>query len=367
MTQKAPLEPLNLIISQQDLLRSQAVARLKQRMVEEGVDLDLDAQTIEAEALDISSFIAATTTLPFLSPLRLVVLQNVDLLKAQDERTTAIIDYCRDPNPTTVLALTAQRLAKTTKLYKAIAEKGLVIDRKAPAKADLPQHVVLMCASAGLQASLPVATTLINLVGDDLASLNSAIEQLAAYKATTTPTKDAADSSSTGDGADSPTLTALTQREVTELISETAEVKAWEFTDALAAKDAARALDILHRLTVTEGESVHYLIVFLSASKLRELLTARVLIERGQVGADALMRQLNSQPSVSKSGKSRSIAPWLAQRIMGQAGRFEVADLREGLRNLAEVEYILKTSPPQLGRLALVRWLLELTSLELTS
>jgi len=361
MTQKAKLQPVNLIISQQDLLRNEAIARLKQRMVEEGVDLELDAQTLEAEEMDIGSFASATATLPFLSPLRLVVLQNIDLLKASDERTQAVIEYCQNPSPTTVLAITANRVAKTTKLYKAVAENGIIIDRKAPTKSDLPQHVSLMFAQAGLEAKLPVATTLINLVGDDLASLSSAIKQLAAYKQADIPAGDTTDTAADPETDSNVTLIPVSQREVAELISETAEVKAWEFTDALAGKDLAGALDILNRLTKSEGEGIQFLVVFLSAGKLRELLTARVLIERGEGSPDALMRQLQSQPALTKSGKNRSVAPWLAKRIMSQAQRFNVAELREALRGLVEVEYTMKTSPPQLGRLALVRWLLELT------
>ncbi|MCL2379615.1 MAG: DNA polymerase III subunit delta [Coriobacteriia bacterium] len=351
---KAKLQPINLIISQQDLLRNEAITRLRQRMVEEGVDLELDSQVIEAEQTDVGSFVSATATLPFLSPLRLVILQNIDLLRASDERMQAVIDYCENPNPTTVLAITANRLTKTTKLYKAVAKNGLIIDRKAPAKADLPQHVNLMFQRAGLKADPAATKTLINLVGDDLTSLNSAIAQLAAYKATDT------DSVAGTEKPSGQILIPVTQREVAELVSETAEVKAWEFSDALAAKDVASALDILNRLTKSEGEGVQFLIVILAASKLRELLTARVLIERGEGSADVLLQQLQSQPSIAKSGKNRAIAPWLAQRIMKQAGHFRTEELREALRTLAEVEYTMKTSPSQLGRLALIRWVLQL-------
>jgi len=346
MTTKAKLQPVNLIISDQDLLRAEALKRLRERMTEEGVDLDLDSQTLEAESMDIGSFAAATGTLPFMSPMRLVVIQNIDKLKAADERTTALIDYCANPNPTTVLALTAQRLAKTTKLYKAVAKSGIVIDRKAPAKKDLPQHVTLMFAQAGIKASALDSGTLINLVGDDLASLNSAIEQLAAFK-------DVAGRRKAGDDS----LVAISQLEITDLIGDTSEVKAWELTDALANKEGAKTLDILNRLTNTEGESVHFLVVFLTATKLRELLTARVLIDRGQGTSAALIEQLQNH---STKGKGRALQPWLADRILRQARQFSTGQLREGLRDLAQVEYTMKTSPPQLGRLALVRSLLQL-------
>ena len=352
MTSKAKLQPVlqpvNLIISEQDLLRAEALKRLRCRMSEEGVDLDLDSQVLDAEQMDVASFASATGTLPFMSPLRLVVVQNIDKLKAADERTQAVIDYCLDPNPTTVLALSAQRVAKSTKLYKAVAKNGLIIDRKAPTKKDLPEHVSLMFAAAGMKASSLDANTLINLVGDDLASLNSAIEQLAAYK-------DVAGKRSAGDDS----LISISQTEITNLIGDTSEVKAWELTDALANRDGSKTLDILNRLTKSEGESVHFLVVFLTATKLRELLTARALIDRGDGSSQALIEQLQNH---STKGKGRSLQPWLADRILRQARQFSAEELRAGLRGLAEVEYTMKTSPPQLGRLALVRSLLKLCS-----
>jgi len=347
-TIKAKLQPINLIISDQDLLRAEALKRLRQRMIEEGVDLDLDSQILDAESMDVTAFTSATGTLPFMSPLRLVVVQNIDKLKAADERVQAAIEYCLNPNPSTILAFTAQRMAKTTKLYKAVAKNGLVIDRKAPAKKDLPQHVILMFAQAGIQASQLDSDTLINLVGDDLASLNSAIEQLAAYK-------DIAGRRKTGDDS----LVSISQLEITNLIGDTSEVKAWELTDALANRDGSKTLDILNRLTRSEGEGVQFLVVFLTATKVRELLTARALIDRGEGTSSALIEQLQNH---STKGKGRSLQPWLADRILRQARQFSAQQLRESLHELAEVEYTMKTSPPQLGRLALVRCLLKLCS-----
>ena len=348
MSTKSKLQPVNLIISEQDLLRTEAIVRLRDRMVEEGTDLDLDSQSIEADNIDPSVFAEATGTLPFMSPQRLVIINNIDKLRAADPVVTAIIKYCNNPNPTTILALTAHRLAKTTKLYKAIAKAGLVIDRKAPAKRDMPEHVRLMFAAAGLQVQISDATTLINLVGDDLLSLNSAISQLAAFKDVAGKRK-----------PDDKSLIAVNQREITNLIGETTEVKAWELTDALANRDGVLTLDILNRLIRAEGESVHFLAVFMTVTKVRELLTARALIDRGSDSAQALIDQLQNH---STSGKGRSLQPWLADRILRQARSFSTEQLREALRELAAVEHTMKTSPPQLGRLALVRCLLQLTS-----
>jgi DNA polymerase-3 subunit delta len=317
-------------------------------MTEEGVDLDLDSQVLDAESMDVSSFMSATGTLPFMSPLRLVVVQNIDKLKASDERMQAVLEYCLDPNPSTVLAFTAQRITKSTKFYKAVAKNGLVIERKAPSSKDLPGHVSLMFAQAGIKASHLDSNTLINLVGDDLASLNSAIEQLAAFK-------DVAGRRQAGDD----TLISISQLEISNLIGDTSEVKAWELSDALANKEGQKVLRVFDRLIRLEGEGVAFLVVFLSAAKVRELLTARALIDRGKGSSAALIEQLQNH---STKGKGRSLQPWLADRILRQARQFSTEDLRVALCELAEVEYTMKTSPPQLGRLALIRCLLKLSA-----
>ncbi|MCL2525805.1 MAG: DNA polymerase III subunit delta [Coriobacteriia bacterium] len=341
---KPKLQPVNIIISEQDLLRAEALKLLRKRMEDDGVDLSFDMTVLDADSMDVAEFYGSVGTIPFMSPLRLVIVNNIDKLTVADERTQAVLNYCSNPNPTTVLALTAHKLAKTTKLYKAIAQVGHIIDRKAPTKRDLPERVILMFAKAGIHVSLREADVLINLVGDDLASINSAIEQLAAYK-------NVAQRRMNGDD----TLVLITVQEISELIGETSEVKAWELTDALATRNGEKVMDILSRLTRTEGEKIDHFVVFLAAGKIRELLTARVLASRGTASKEALMAEMKSQ---SKTG--RAPQPWLAERIIRQSRNFSVVELREGLRELAAVEDTLKTSPPALGRLALVRCLLAL-------
>jgi DNA polymerase-3 subunit delta len=306
-----------------------------------GTDLDLDAQTLEAAEMDAGSFTTAADTLPFLSPLRLVVVQNVDQLSAKDERLKALVSYVQNPNPTTVLALTAQKQAKSTRLYKAVAEVGNIIDRKSPGRKELPRYVDALFAEVNLQPKSGATTTLINLVGDDLSSLGTAIKKLASYKNAT---------------ADMTAPVVVSRDDIAQIIGETSEVKAWEFTDALANRNAGKALKILDRLTETEGERVHYFATFMAAGKVRELLTARALIERGESGADALNAQLKTQ---SSKGKGRILPDWLAQKTFTQAGQFTAAELADYLRDLAQVEQTMKTSPPQLGRLALTRWVVK--------
>jgi len=341
MAKKAALKPVYLIISPQSFLRRQALELLRERLTEEGTDLELDSQTLEANEMDAATFTTAADTLPFLSPYRLVVVQNVDQLSAKDDRLKALTAYAQDPNPSTVLALTAQKQAKSTRLYKIVAEKGNILERKSPDKNELPRYVNALFAEAGLNPDSAATTTLINLVGDDLASLGTAIQKLAAYKNADT---------------DSGTLAPVNRNDVAYLIGESSEVKAWEFTEALATRNAARALKILDRLTETEGERVHHFASYMAAAKVRELLTARALVDRGEGSAEALNSHLKAQ---SSKGRGRTLPDWLAQKTFTQARKFTSTELSNALRDLAQVEQTMKTSPPQLGRLALTRWVLQ--------
>jgi DNA polymerase III subunit delta len=316
--QLSEYKPLYLIVGEQDLLLNQAVESLKSS-VAEVADLDFNLETFDGESASADDIIAACNTLPFVSDRRLVIVRGVEKLSKEDAET--LVGYAGDPSPTTILALVGKKLAKNTRLYKAVDKLGGVIERKAPEAREYPRKVQDMFAVAGKRISLDGAEYLVNAVGRDLQRLSVEVNKTVSY---------------VGDRVD------VTLADTEEVASTTAKTSVFELGTALGNRDCSTALRLLNRL-LGDGESVYGLHA-LALRQLRDLLSARALIDRGQGSQDELARALG-RPS------------WQMRNLAGQARRFSAGELVALLQAAAASEAEMKTSRDP--RLAFERWIVK--------
>lgn len=114
------LLPAYLAVGPDELKRNKMIERLKKRLDESFSAFNLDEFT--GSTVDIDVLVSALQTMPMGDSRRIVILREADKLsKAASE---VVILYLENPNPTTTLLLTAQTLARTTRLYKAVAKIG---------------------------------------------------------------------------------------------------------------------------------------------------------------------------------------------------------------------------------------------------
>lgn len=311
------LKPLYLIMSEQPFLQMQAVRRLRARF-EKYPDFDFNFDQFDGPTASGAAIVGSANTLPFGPPYRLVLVMNADALSA--EATDAIVAYAESPSPTTVLAVVGAKIKKNSKLYKRFAANGEVLERVAPSKRDLPRAVVSMCRDRGLRCPEDVAEAIISLVGEDLEAIDTAIKKVKSF---------------VGDRDQ------VTRNDIAEVVGASAEVKVWELASAIGSRKGGEALLFLDRM-LEQGNTV-YAAQALAVRTVRDLMTARSLIDRGEGTASRLAVELGRQE-------------WLARRTLDQAYRFEAEELREALRSMAEVEYQMKTSRDP--RLAFERWVL---------
>ena len=127
------LLPAYLVNGEDELKRETVLKRLRARMDKLG-DMDFNSDTFDGVDAVGADIVTACNTMPCASEARLVVVRNADALTKADSE--AVVEYLASPSPTTVLALVARKLAKNTRLYKAVDALGkqAVIDC-APKKA----------------------------------------------------------------------------------------------------------------------------------------------------------------------------------------------------------------------------------------
>ena len=247
-----------LVVGTDELKRDRVVTRLKERLDPGLADFNLDELTANAD-MQGPELVASAQTMPFGPGFRLVIVRDADKLPKQ--ASEALVKYLDDPNPASVLCLVADSLSKATRLYKAVAKQGdkAVVDCAPKKRWELPKHVQGMARKYGLSISLPAATELVNLVGESTVMLDNQLATLAGL------------------------LGGRTQVELDDVrahVARTAEVRPWEFLDALCERDVRQALK-LYRLMADPSRIA---LLSMANDRVRELICARSLAERGATG-----------------------------------------------------------------------------------
>ena len=310
-TKKTPLLPVYLFLGDDELKKKVLLDRLFKRIAEQGY-LSFDSVTFDATTFkDPEHFSDACNTLPFISPVRVVVVLAVD--KANKALADAITAYLAAPTPTTILVLTAEKLAKNARLLasvRAISSKA-VVDSASKKRSELPQMVRSLASGRGVTISTEAAKELITRVGSSSLALDKEIEKLASFVFAS--------------GRNS-----LNREDVRALVEQSAETNPWDFVEAVFSRSLTEALLMRKRLS---AEKPHALLA-LCVMRLRELIAARALLDRGCYNLAAELKR----------------PEWQVKRLREAASRFKASELRELLIQAAQYDRKMKSgSDPELA------------------
>lgn len=299
----APLLPAYLVVGEDELKRETVLKRLDARLSTMG-DLSFNFDRFQGESATGEEIVGAANTLPFASEVRLVRVDRVERLKKADSEQ--LVTYLENPAQTTVLLLIADKLAKNTRLYKAIAALGktAIIDCPPQNRRDLGGTVMGMARSHGVQLTPGAANALIDLVGTNTVALDSEVRKLSlAHR-----------------GSD-----AINENEVFTMVSRTAEVKPWEFVDSFAGRNLERCLVLLNKMN---GSTSAYALLSFCTSRIRELITAKALLARGE------SKQL---------AKVLKVPDWRVKNHMTWARNYRMEELIGALASACTAEQSMKS------------------------
>jgi len=313
------LLPGYLIVGSDELKSSRAVERMRARLGKSGmVEFNLDERDMTKDP-QVDDIVASLNTFPMGAEFRLVILTNCDKLpKAMSE---PLVEYFANPSPTTVCLVVATTLAKNTRLYKAIKKLGdkAIIDCAPKKTWEMPPQVVKMAAAEGRGVGLPAAEALVARSGENTRMLDNELKKLASMV----------------------TGSEITLADIERHVMRTAEVKPWEFLNAVAARDLVRSLELLKLQPAKSEVRLWSLLV----TRLRELIIAKSLDTRGQG---------------SQLATTLGVQGWQVKNHLSWARRWRMDELLEALSQAIEVELALKGSRD--SELALRMWVISMTS-----
>lgn len=310
------LLPAYLAVGEDALKRGAVITRLKARLDKMG-DMAFNSDEFDGEVAEGADIAGACNTMPFASPVRLVYVRNAEKLKKADAEQ--LISYLASPSPTTVLALEAEKLAKNTRLYKAVAGVGAkaVIDCAPPKSWELPKQVRAMATGHGIVLTEGAASALVELVGENTVHLDNELKKIALAH----------------NGGDP-----VAEREVRSLVARTSEVKPWDFTAAFAERNLPKCLSLLGKM---EGTSPHVLIA-MCTTRIRELICAQSMARRGNPrGVAAALK----------------VPDWRVKNHGAWARNFTPAELRRALVASRDAEQAMKSGSDE--NEVFYRWLVD--------
>ena len=195
-----------------------------------------------------------------------------------------------------MLACEAEKLARNTRLYKALAAAGpkAVIDCAPPKSWELPKRVRAMACTHGITLTEGAASALVELVGENTVHL--------------------------------------------ALVARTSEVKPWDFTAAFAERNLGKCLALRAKM---ESTSPHVLIA-LCTTRLRELMAAQSMARRGNPRGLA---------------KALGAPDWRVKNHGAWARQWRPEELRRALASSRDAEQAMKSGsdPDEV----FYRWLVE--------
>jgi len=256
----------------------------------------------------------------------------------------AIRDYVEHPNPDAVIIFVADHISipadarrmeltdreRYERIRETLGQYCPVVELARVQENDAVRWVVASAAARDVKFAVDAARELVDALGGDLMLIANELEKLLLY-------------------ASEQKHVTLTDVEIMVLAAKQRSV--FELTDAISARDRARALEILQAMLATgAGEEAAIGHLYLLAKTFRQML---VVAEKNVRDVRALWQAL---------WPGFRVPPFAAEDLLHQARRYESRrDFTRALRLIARADLDLRSNPPS-KRLVLEKLILDLTA-----
>jgi DNA polymerase III subunit delta len=268
------LRPLYLVAGDEAYLAGMVLRALKAAALE-GAIPGLNEDSINAAERTVDDALAAARTLPMMAKRRLVVVQRLERWEPRsngEESATSskpakdpferLLEYAKQPSPSTVLILSGSGIDKRRKLYVTARNEGWLVACEALGRAELPLFVEREAKRLGARLSPGISDLIAELAGPDLGPVADAVNRLSLYAGSEVVTEDM----------------------VAECVVRLRPATVWELVAAVGRRDAGSALTALHEV-FDPSEAVR--LVGLLAWSTRQLIRFESALHNGAAPAEA--------------------------------------------------------------------------------
>ncbi|MDI6760146.1 MAG: DNA polymerase III subunit delta [Candidatus Brocadiaceae bacterium] len=311
--QREKLLPLYLVYGEEGFFVKEAVSLIKSRILEGDVtglvetDGEMTSLSTVLEEVRTPSLFSGRATADGGSR-KLVIVYNADGLFKESSGVWE--RYMASPPTDCVLVLVCKDVDTKGGAYEKIRKKGGGVNCRRLKGNELTPWILERVRHYGKQISLDASRILQENVGDNLLLLDGHLEKLALYLGS---------------------RTRIEASDVEALVGYDRQQKVFDFTGAVAKRDTALALKVLHQLMalMKSGEEPQGIIPPL-AWQLRRLLQAKRILTSGK-GRETVARELNVR------------YPRFLEELVNQTQLFSEVELERDYQFLLETDISSKT------------------------
>jgi DNA polymerase-3 subunit delta len=298
------------------------IARVKSSMGDESL-AEMNTTIFDGDTLRLEELRSACLTIPFLTDLRLVIVEKgrqflAKMGKATPEKTFEVL--AEVPESTRLLLLVedevvirrkernwenARQYAWLVDWIHADANRGKIVNCELPSDQEMPHWVSETARAAGGSFEQYAAHLLASYVGNDTLRARQEIEKLLIYAGSSRP---------------------VSPQDVILLTAQEQEGDIFELTDALGNRDGRKAMRQF-RILADQNDMVE--LAPMIQRHFRQLIQVREILEEGGQ-ADNAARELN-------------LPPFVAQKLSNQVQRFTLPQLIDIFAKLLEIDEGMKT------------------------
>src|SRR5258708_5248313 len=296
---------------------------------------------------DLAEVLDRARTPSLMAPFQIFFVRGVKTLfgrGSNEEKLKAIEQYTKDSNPDAVLIFVAdhisipvdarrmdltdkeryERIRETLGRYCVIVELGRVEE------SDAVRWIQEYCGTREVKIDADAARELVDSLGGDMMMISNELEKLVLY---------------VGDKK------RITLGDVETMVLAAKQRSLYELTDAISAKDRARALEMMDAmLNSGDGDEAAIGHLYMLAKPFRQML---VILEKNVRDSRAIWQGL---------WQGFRVPPFAADDIIKQARRYKSKrEITRAIRLIARADLALRSNPPS-KRLILENLVLELAS-----
>lgn len=293
------LAPVWLVLGDASLLVRQAVDEIAEKALLGGIAAFNRAEGSAEEG--VGALLSLARTQPMLGGRRVILIRDMDKAKVAD--LDALLAYAENPCPSAVVVMhgpgtpaPVEGTDRGRRLQNLVQKTGRLIRFKADEQNPV-DFAVTRARAGGCTLDRRDAEALVEVVGRDLGTLAAEVDKLCTFLG--------------GEGA-------IREAAIREVCSALAEAVVWDLTDAIARRDANRALAILHRM-LEEGEAPQKILA-LVGWKIRQMLSVQECDRKGIDPYKAGIRMPPQQLGAIRSAlKVRPLQPGRVLETLAQA------------------------------------------------
>ena len=308
---------------------------------------ELSLYDMDLTETDLQQVLDRARTPSLMSPFQVFFIRGIKNLYGRgkhDDEFAAIGDYFKDPNPDALLIFIADHISipadarrmdltdkeRYERIRETLGDIVPVLEFARVEESDAVKWSIETANAEGVKLDTDAARELVDSLGGDMMMVANELEKLVLF---------------VGEKK------RITLGDVETLVLAAKQRSFYELTDAISARDAARALGVLDAiLSSGDGEDAAIGHLYMLSRTFRQML---VILERNVRDSRALWQAL---------WQGFRIPPFAAEDVIRQARRYKSKrELTSAIRRVARADLALRSNPPS-KRLVLENLVLDLTA-----